>query len=732
MKSLEAATERRSNFGAIATSLLTLVALAAPTGGWGSAEAADYDPCPVRQPPRPVEAEPQLVSSFGCYLGYAGPKFSEFARQSLYVAVRDGTRLAVDIYKPARDGAAIQEPAPVILTYSRYWRGEEEPDGRVRTLLGTLAPGQSMAAIQEGWGHSGAHNLVRHGYIHVVAEARGTGASYGQHHGDMSGVEAMDGHDLVEWSAAQPWSNGRVGMRGHSYRGMSQHLTASAAPPHLVAIFPGVAPFDEYDASWAGTGILRKYGLAWLAREAKRDGVQEGIEGSSVNPLVTDRVLPPRVDADPDGSQRAAARAQRKTAEAGNPMRYFTSQSPQAQAMLDIIERHSGGLGIPQTIELLYSSRLLAEFLAAHPQARGELLRLRFFRDASPMLRSPQAEGANNLANLAPAINRSRVATYNWGGWFDFATRDTILWHANNRNQKKLTMGPWTHGWNEPDNPRELSQYQLLMVEELRWFDYWLKGLDNGVMTEDAVHYAVLDQPQAWTWRAAPDWPPAADEVQSLWLDAREGSLSATGPARSANIDYRIDYGVSMGDATRYHDAIGMGPLRQGDLIAHAQRSLMFESPPLGEDLVLAGHPIVELFVTANANDLEINAYLQEVDEAGAVHQLTDGVLRASHRALGELGYATFGLPRTDSTAQAVTNTPPLGRSPVKLTFDLQPLAARFQRGHRVRLVVNGADAHTNLTIPQEPPPVLSVWSGPEHPSRLRLPTLAAESHSAN
>ena len=693
----------------------------APFAGLAAEPSFEYDPCPLD---RQVDdaAESQRVSEFGCYLGFALPRFSEFMRESLYVPVRDGTRLAVDIYRPMRDGIVVKEPAPVVFTYSRYWRGEEEPDGRIHTVLGILEPGQRVAPIEEGWGYSGVHNLVRHGYIHVAAEARGTGASYGRNYGDMSGVEAMDGHDLVEWIAAQPWSNGRVGMRGHSYRGMSQHLTASTAPAHLVAIFPGVATFDEYDASWAGTGILRKYGLAWLAREAKRDGVQEGTEGSQVNPAVSDPVLPPRVDADTTGELRAEAREERKTESASNPMRYFTSQSPQAREMLDIIECHSGGLGVLGLIELLYSSRQLGAFLASYPDARDELLRLQFYRDASPMLRHPQAIGANNLANLMPAINRSKVATYNWGGWFDFATRDTVLWHANNVNQKRLTMGPWTHGWNEPDNPREYSQYEFLLVEELRWFDYWLKGIDNGVMLEDAVNYAVLDSPQSWTWREAADWPPTASQDHSLYVHAGEGLLLDAVPEESTSTKYQIDYGVTMGTNTRYHDAIGMGPFKQVDLIAHAERSLVFETPPLEEDLVLVGHPIVQLYLGANVADLEINAYLQEVDHQGAVHQLTDGVIRASHRELGQPSYDALGLPRTDSTSRIVTNTPPLGDVPERLTFDLHPTAVRFQRGHRIRLVITGADAHTNLTIPQEPPPLISLWSGSEYPSRVLLP----------
>lgn len=710
-----------------AAPLLAALLLAAPLPA-----AAAADLCAAALP-RARDVGRQ-VSAFGCYRGYGEAEYEGFTRESVYVRVGDGTRLAVDIYRPVAGGRPAMGRLPVILTYSRYWRAVEKPDGSVVTELGILPPGRNSAPIAEfrdtPYQGSGVASLVRHGYVYVRAEARGTGASFGANFGDMSGVQARDGHDIVEWIAAQPWSNGRVGMRGHSDPGMAQHLTASTSPPHLVAIFPGVSPFDEYQSSWANTGILRKFGLAWLAREARRDGVQSGTQGSKVNPVdrVEDQVA--RVDADTDGSLRQAAREERRRVAGGDdPMRYFTVQTPAAAQMIAELQRAAGGIPIPQMIELLYSTPRLAELLARHPQTRASLLRLGFYRDASPMLTGPQETGPNSLAMLIPAINRSRVAVYNWGGWFDFATVDTTLWHANNRNQKKLTMGPWTHGWNEPDNPREDSQHELLQVEELRWFDYWLKGIDNGIMSEPAVHYAVIEAPQAWSWHAAADWPVRPTRPLSLYL---AGTAAARGlvtelPAQAGRVQYQVDYGVSLGEHTRHHDAIGLGPLDYGDLDAHARRSLVFETPPLEADVVVAGHPIVELQLSATTPDLEVDAWLEDVDADGRPFMLTEGVLLASHRQPGTPPYDNLGLPFPDGRESVVRATPPLSHDrPALLAFPLQPTAVRFRKGHRVRLVLAGADAHTNLTIPWDPPPVLDVWTGKPAPSRLVLPVAAA------
>ena len=689
----------------------------------GQAEPVRAEFCPIAVGQR-VTAP---VSRFGCYSGYSEPAYTEFHRESRYVNTRDGTRLAVDIYRPFENAEPVAEPLPVIFSYARYWRATENPDGTITTALGALPKGARSAPIDTANTQSNVPNLLRHGYVYVRATSRGAGASYGTRESDMTGLEARDGHDIVEWIARQPWSDGKVGMRGLSYPGMAQHLTASAAPPHLVAVFPGVAPFDEYDSSWAGTGILRKYGLSWLAREAQRDDVLEGVAGSSVNPERPKTKRVARVDADFDGSMREAARRERQVGPGTDPLRYFTVQSPESSQMLDVLRQAAGGIGITETIELLYSTQALGELLGRHPGLADRLRRFHFYRDASPMLASAQPVGPNTLSNLVPAINRSRIATYNWGGWFDFAAQDTILWHVNNRNQKKLTMGPWTHDPNEEDNPREASHRPLLNVEELRWFDYWLKGIENGVMGDSPVHYAVMDGPQEWTWETAPDWPPEDTTSISFYLDAKGNALSTTRPEAGGRSDYRVDYHVSMGESTRYHDSIGMGPMKYKGLHEHAAKSLVFETAPFDRDYVVVGHPVVELFVTSSEGNIEVNLYLQEIDDRGEPFYLTDGIIRSSHRKLGKPPYDKMGLPWLDGSRAAVESTPPLSADePSVLKFTLYPTAARFQRGHRLRIVITGADAHSNLTIPYDPPPVISVWTGSDTASRIVLPVRGA------
>lgn len=678
----------------------------------------------------PTQLAAAKASSFGCYRGYSKPRFTSFVRTSIYVPVRDGTRLAVDIYRPSVNGVAVQGKFPVAFTYSRYWRADARPDGTIATSAGVIDKGDAGAdlarAIERAHGRGGNIGLLlSHGYIFVRAEARGSGVSFGVRNGDMSGVEALDGRDLIDWIARQPWSDGRVGMIGGSYEGMSQHLVASTAPKPLRAIFPMVATFDEYHSSWSGSGVLKKYGLAWLAREAKRDGVQQGKQGSVINPDDANILQDPPVDADGDGVLRKAARGERlNDPDAVDPMTYFTRQSKEAGEMVRLIGDALGSRLPPDIMEAMYAPGRLAELMRRTPGLRERLNALHFYRDASDMLTTPQDVGPNNLAMLAPRISQSNVAVYNWGGWRDFATIDTLLWDANESNSRKLTMGPWSHTPNEKDDRREDASRVLAPVEILRWLDYWLKGVDNGIMTEPAVNVAVMGRGDRFYWDYIKRWP-GANVTKVAWRISSEGTL-AKGTPRQGTASFTVDNETGLGDHTRYHDAIGLGPTQLPDLAQHAQHgAVAFTSAPLSSDVELRGAPIARLFVRSTTPDAYLHGYLERVNADGTIEMLADGVMRASHRVLGNPPYNNLGSPFSDGRRAVVDSTPPLSeQKPALVEFELQPIAARFEQGTQIRFVVAGAESGTNLTIAQDPPTRLSIDFGGRNTSALLLPVV--------
>jgi putative CocE/NonD family hydrolase len=166
--------------------------------------------------------------------------FPDVARNSLYVSVRDGTRLAVNIYRPAHGSVASDQRLPVIFAFTPY-------RARFRDAQGVV----QETALND---RLALRSLISAGYVVAVADIRGKGASFGARRGFQDRTEANDGHDLVEWLARQDFSSGKVGMIGCSYLGGTTFHTASTAPPSLKAVFIGASDLDKY-------GFVRKGGI---------------------------------------------------------------------------------------------------------------------------------------------------------------------------------------------------------------------------------------------------------------------------------------------------------------------------------------------------------------------------------------------------------------------------------------------------------------------------------------
>jgi len=153
-------------------------------------------------------------------------------RTSQYIAVRDGTKLAVNVYRPAIDGVAVDKKLPVIFSATPYRARYTAEDGSVSDM-----------AMSD---RLGLRSSISHGYVVVTADIRGKGASYGARRGFQDRTEAHDHYDLIEWAAEQPWSDGNVGMTGCSYLGGATMQAATVEPPHLKAVFVGASDYDKY------------------------------------------------------------------------------------------------------------------------------------------------------------------------------------------------------------------------------------------------------------------------------------------------------------------------------------------------------------------------------------------------------------------------------------------------------------------------------------------------------
>ena len=153
----------------------------------------------------------------------------------LAIVMDDGVVLRGDLVRPAgADGSVVTRPLPVIITITAY----------NKTVLAT-----------GGLGGPSADYLVKRGYAQLTVDARGTGSSEGIWEA-FGPRETEDYGEVVAWAHRQPWSNGKSGMTGPSYMGISQIFAAAAHPPGLKAIFPQVPGADVYRDIVASGGQL--------------------------------------------------------------------------------------------------------------------------------------------------------------------------------------------------------------------------------------------------------------------------------------------------------------------------------------------------------------------------------------------------------------------------------------------------------------------------------------------
>ena len=195
-----------------------------------------------------VAAAPAARAAAPDWWRYDRPATSGAVHRQLTVPMRDGVRLGCDLHLPARDGA----PLP----------------GRFPSIIYEVTPYTAATAL---YLEQGEYFAAR-GYGAITCNVRGTGRSGGSFPQPNQPAEATDAYDLVEWVAAQPWSNGRVGQTGESYGGMMTYRAAASRAPHLVAAVPQQAPNDLYldDVYPGGVPAIRAQNVRGLEIQNSR------------------------------------------------------------------------------------------------------------------------------------------------------------------------------------------------------------------------------------------------------------------------------------------------------------------------------------------------------------------------------------------------------------------------------------------------------------------------------
>jgi putative CocE/NonD family hydrolase len=580
--------------------------------------------------------------------------------ENVPMTTRDGVTLVADIVRPDAPGRF-----PVLLSRTPYGKaGSTDPNG----------PNTYFA---------------RFGYVSITQDCRGRFGSEGAY--DTIFQEAADGYDAVEWAARLPWSNGRVGTTGQSYLGLTQYLIAcnDPMPPSLQVMAP-VSASSDYHQSWIyHTGGASLWG--WLVPYAifkgfdtlRRGGLDEVAE---------------RVRGYLDGEP-----AQIRRTEFGLN---FTTP------LTDEWYRH---LPIGDWSELLAETAPYFADHVAHADDGEYWDRANVNRHAEsvsvPMLHVTSwydifAEGGPNA--YRSVTDRSRF--------------------PEARSGQRLIIGPWGHllpysvpssrGTGDIDfGPEALIDLNQTL---LRWFDHWLKDVDNGIMDEPPVTVFTLGENR---WQSLADWPPPAMRPVRWYLHseggantaAGDGTLSMVPPADEPVDTFTYDPDDPVPTLGGNNLIIGMG-VRDQRPVEERPDVLVFTSEPLERPLEITGPVTVELWASSSAVDTDFTAKLVDVGPDGYAMNLLDGIIRARYR---------------DSARQPQPMEP--GR-PYRFEIDLWATSNVFLPGHRIRIEISSSnfprfDRNLNTGQPfgegaSGPAASQTVFHTAERPSCVVLPVI--------
>ncbi len=374
-------------------------------------------------------ANPDLHSRIQAFeAGRAVPFSLPSQPVSHYVSMRDGCRIALDVYVP--QGAEDDAQFPTLLLFTPYFRRFK------------LKPGSDAVANPNTGKFS--EYFVPRGYAVVVIDVRGTGASFGTRDGFRSPMERLDSVEIADWVIAQPWSNGVLGATGISYLGAASDFLASTGHPAVKAIAPLFSVWDTYaDNYFPG-------GMQCTSLTQIYDVLMKGLDQDKREYLKDykyyadpDYQGPQPVDEDTDGSLLQAAIAEHQ------------SNFRQTDFMADLNYRENG---LPY--DATYSSASIS------PYSYADGVR----EDVAILSISGWMDGAG-YANGAIA----RFLT------LDSGPRHLVLgpWDHGAR----IDVSPWRQS--------EDPEFSLLGCV-LRFFDTYLMGHDTGLRNEAPVSYYQL------------------------------------------------------------------------------------------------------------------------------------------------------------------------------------------------------------------------------------------------
>ena len=611
---------------------------------------------------------------------------------------------------PARDGVWLA---------TDVWRpardGEPLP-GPFPAILTRTPYGKAMPEVGEFW--------ARHGYVCVIQDVRGRFESEGDF--VLLAREGPDGYDAVEWTAALPFCDGNVGTQGTSYLAWVQNALAIERPPHLRAMWVNQGGSNGNVTSLRHNGALELRWLTWAVTHGARS---------------------PEADRDPA--------LQRKLVDAG-------------EEMFEWLRRLPWGMGNSPLDGLPGYERWSEELYTHGDGADGD------------------GYWQQSGLNFEPHYDRTAdVPTMYSGGWYDSYTRattDNYVALKDRLSHQRLLMGPWTHGdisldstyAGEVDLGPEASIAGNLAESrrhlQLRWFDRWLKGVDDGAEREQPVKLFVMGGGDGGKtaegrlrhgghWHEERDWPLQRAVATDYYLQPGGGLATERPSDEGSRSTFTFDPGKplptisantsSLNEILPAPARVGLptpitmmrvmviqggadqvtGPevlgaeLPYGPLADRAD-TLIFETEPLAAPVEVTGPVEVTAYVSSDAPDSDLFVMLLDVYPPSADWRdgfrlnVADGLMRLRYR-------------------EGMARPQPLEPGGVyEVHLPLYPTSNLFAAGHRIQLLISSSSfprfdvnpntgepigRHTRTQVAQN-----SAHHSATHPSKVTLPVVPA------
>lgn len=463
--------------------------------------------------------------------------------------------------------------------------------------------------------------FAQRGYAYVYQDVRGRHESEGKWEPFRNDIE--DGYDTVEWAAKQPWSNGKVCMDGGSYLGHVQWRAAMAKPPHLTCMVPKVAATSLYhDWITLNGGWRLSFNFGW-------------------------------------GPVRQESRIMQNT-------------GPHVMA------------GGPQNLsfdKMLWHLPLMTMQELAGRNAK-------FYRD---WIRHPDYDAYWKKLNAEEVFPEIGAPVYTMGGWFDIFSQGTLRGYVGMstkgateaaRKKSRLLIGPWGHGSSRKFGDIDFGEHAHVdeQAQSLRFFDYWLKGVDDGIDAEPPVTLFVMGKN---IWRQEKEYPLARTQYTKMYFssggransDRGDGKLQWEPPSDAKPDTYRYDPAnpvPSLGGNNCCGTPTPAGPIDQRPIEKRGD-ILVYTSDFLTKDIEVTGPVKVVLHASSDCVDTDFIAKLIDVFPDGRSIPVAEGIVRARYRE-------SLSAPKLLKPGEVY-----------EFTIDMVGTSNAFLKGHRIRVDITSS-----------------------------------------